>query len=517
MKFGWSVAALSALCFFASCAASQKAEISSLVRQDPSAPYTIVSLDQIARTPNEFLSSDVQFDCIFNQTNEDFFVPVYTPFSQERHISMSIWPVNTRLWDASENNKKLVRTVYIRKDNPLVNHILRLNQYQVMRVKGSVKSHFEGIPWIEVYLVETTGQMAITPKAFSLFLNGEQALQNNKLAEAIRFYELSAMAGLPAQPKKEAYVNLARALTAVKTPQQVEEGRWYYARARELDPKDEMLAMESAKAEGAIADVGAPTPTPEEPRTPAPADNALKEENAQLKDQLSKKDADLSAKDAEIARLTEQLKQVPGGEEMDKLRQERDEREKAAMEFKSAKEQVEADMKKHMDECAAKTAEIEKQIGDLKGQVDGKAKEVEDAKRASEEQAAKIAELQKRIEDMGKAPGAEELAAVQKQLEEAKTAKDAADKQVADLTTKVGELEIKIKDMSTQTGGTDEKVKALETELAKAKEDAAKGKEGVREEVAKEYEEVISKLRETIKNQRAEIEELYKKLQEKKE
>jgi chromosome segregation ATPase len=634
---------------------SKELYVNRMVRSDPRADYVKTTLEQIVKTPQEY-TGDVEFECVFNQVNEEFFLHIYTPFTPDRYTSLSVWPSESSMMTLRDFGNRLVPTLYVRKDNPTHHDIQPLKKYQSIRVWGAVRSHFDNRPWIEVYLIDE-GSVTWNERALNLMLCGDQAAREGKTRHATAHYNEAMSMGVPAQAQKSALVSAARSLAAIGTEDSVREAKNFYARALE-GGQDDRLAAEVAMLE------------PGKPVAPG------------TQEEMDRLRADLARREAEIAELKEKLSKAGDPAEIEALKKARDEQEQAAAALKAEKEKVEGEFKAHLEQCAAKMADTDRQLQELKGQMDGLAKERDEAKKAAEESLAKVAELQKKIEDMGKpeatqiaqlqkeledakaakaasdakvtelekkveelgknptaeqlaavqkelddaktaktaaeakvadlekkveelskgpgaeqvaalqkqlddakaaqtaaeakvadlekkveelgknptaeqlaavqkelddaktartaaeartaelvkqaadlqtkidelskGPGAEQIAALQKQLDDAKAARTAAETQVTDLNGKVADLEQKLKDAQAQTGGSAEQIRKLEEDLAKAREEAARGKEAIREEVAREYEETIGKLRRTIKSQRDEIEELLKRLEERK-
>lgn len=118
-------------------------------RRDPDAKYAAVELDEIAASPGGVKFVNVAFTAILNRRHERVFVPYYSTFRPEDFLAFSVWPPKTRVWDGEERARTL-RTVYLRKDNPDLEKLLRLERYTLLSLRGRVMGDYEGLPFIRV-------------------------------------------------------------------------------------------------------------------------------------------------------------------------------------------------------------------------------------------------------------------------------------------------------------------------------------------------------------------------------
>jgi len=114
---------------------------------DPSLTFTRWELSTLVEQPQENLA--VMFQALFDRQDEKIWSPLYTPFTPEDFVSFSAWPTDARIWEVA-GRQKSVPTMYMAKTNPHLEKIGQLSRYQLMEVRGLVRSAFEGRPWIEV-------------------------------------------------------------------------------------------------------------------------------------------------------------------------------------------------------------------------------------------------------------------------------------------------------------------------------------------------------------------------------
>jgi hypothetical protein len=410
MTFRRFVVAAGVLVAAVSCA--DETQISRLVRTDPSAPYTPADLNQILQTPIEYLSTDIIFDCVFNKANEDSYLPVYTPFSAERHMTLSVWPPGTALWEDQENTSKLVRTLFVRKDIRTSHEVLSLRRFQRFRVKGGVKSHFENTPWIEVYMIESPddvveGGYELSATTVSLLAAGEAAVKVKDFAKAKGLLEQAVDIGIPDFAQRRAFLSMARALAQPGPAQSLSEAKVFYQKALDVQ-HDELLQLEMQKVEK----IGSWTPATPQTPTVTPGTQS----DPSVKPEVDKLRLELARKEGENASLREKLRAASDPALLDALTRDRDQ-------HRAAREKSDADLKALTQQSAAK----------------------------------------------------------------------------------ITDLENKLRQASTGDG---DKVKKLSEELTRAKEDLAKAKEAAVESEKGKYEPMIKQLTETIRKQRADLQEL---------
>jgi hypothetical protein len=114
---------------------------------DPSLTFTKIEFSVLVDTPQENLA--VTFMALFDRRDEKIWSPLYTPFTQEDYMSFSAWPPDARIWEV-KGRQQSVPTLYMSKSSRHLEKMGNLARYQLMEVRGLVRSAFEGRPWIEV-------------------------------------------------------------------------------------------------------------------------------------------------------------------------------------------------------------------------------------------------------------------------------------------------------------------------------------------------------------------------------
>jgi DNA repair exonuclease SbcCD ATPase subunit len=326
-------------------------------------------------------------------------------------------------------------------------------------------------------------------------------MERKDYAGAITAFHRAMGLGVSSQAEKDIYVALARChMNTAKTPEDRARAIGLYEEAAERDPEDIELQRELERAR--TQPIGAEMERGPDGPKPPPGDSGM---NQKVKDLEAK----VAQKDAEIAALKEQL--AKGGaadpDQLAKLTKERDDAAAALAAAQKACEEHNAKLNEANQSLQTANADKAAAVADR----DAKMKDLEAAQKS-------VAELQAKVDEFTRAGGAD-MQKIQKQLDDATAAKAAAETRVAELEAKVKDLEAKA---AAGGAGDPEAMKKLQDELAAAKADVAKAKENeetikktVRDEVEKEQSEIIDKLRDTIKSQRQEIEELQKRLKEK--
>lgn len=149
---------------------------------DPLRNYRGVSLKEILNHPLSYLDTDIRFRAVFNRWGENIFIPLYTPFREDRYISFSVWPEDTPLWTA-EGQKQSLPTLFVVKNNQYMKQMAAVEPFCVVIVRGRIQGAFANLPWIEVDHMEAITAPVTQPLALKLFDEGlSQAFQENTTA-----------------------------------------------------------------------------------------------------------------------------------------------------------------------------------------------------------------------------------------------------------------------------------------------------------------------------------------------
>jgi tetratricopeptide (TPR) repeat protein len=158
-------------------------------RRDPSKNFKEVDLRTVVANATTFKHVDVRFNAIMNRMGEKAFVPFWTTFESENYISFSVWPGESRLWEAEERNKAH-SLLFVRKDNPGLQDLMNAPRFALVRVSGRVMGDFEQMAWVEVTRVEVIDATPMyTDNALADYAIAQEALSQKKPSVAIRHLE----------------------------------------------------------------------------------------------------------------------------------------------------------------------------------------------------------------------------------------------------------------------------------------------------------------------------------------
>jgi chromosome segregation ATPase len=274
-------------------------------REDPTASYVRAELADIASAPHQYRNSDVLFTAIFNGNEEGIFVPAYTPFTEEMHHAFSVWVHGTRIWDRDASLAGMVRTIFIRKDNPNISKVVSARRFQPVLIKGKIKSHFDNTPWIEAYDLVQRGSPIYTTTGLSALLMGIDAAKAKDIKSAQAFLDVASSKLRTNEAQLEINLVLARALLRTKGKYEVREAVDRYSKALKLSDGNMRIKGELQIAEmiSEMLDRGEPVGEipglPEPTGETAPGGISQKQHMAITQGLL----AQIQAKDAEIERL----------------------------------------------------------------------------------------------------------------------------------------------------------------------------------------------------------------------
>jgi predicted nucleic acid-binding Zn-ribbon protein len=539
-------------------------------RVDPRAAYVRAELADIVATAHEYREADVVFTAVFNSSSEVIYVPAYTPFTEEKHVAFSVWVEGTRFWNASDNIQGMVRTLYMRKDNPSMGRLVRIRQFQPVRIKGIVRSNFNDIPWIEAFDITPVGAPVCSTAGLRAMLMGMDAAKADDIEGASSLFRQAGYEIDSPNARTDINLSLARALVKRRTLPDVERAIGHYRTALSSSGGDTMVRLELDRAQ-MMADMlrrGEPLERiPELPEAPGaarpPRDTSSAELLRTLQGMLAKKDEEI----AELKRLMTQA----GGATSEALSRSEAERESLGRQIAELRNEA-VDAANRLDEARNQMADLETKIERFQAEMNKAVEEREEIQAqldAAIEARAKgqeresmleqqIAEANERIAGLERAmaEGGDEqknrIVELERQkgalesdiarLKAAAAAGTALKSKVADLEARLEDLEGEKSDLMAElekaragAGGDetlkakvaelDAKVQALEAskaelaqELKRAKAAGGVDEKALRKEIAKEYEEeildyqkLVNRQRETIKQLEARIKELENK------
>lgn len=533
------VAALAGGCLAAFACAPVRKE--GHFRIDPKAPYVRADLSEIVATPHEYMESDVVFSAVFNSSSEVIYIPAYTPFTEEKHLAFSVWLEGARFWNAADSVKGMVRTLYMRKDNPNMGKLVRIRQFQPVQVKGMVRSSFNDLPWIEAFDIIPEGSLVCSSEGLRAMLMGMDAAAAGDVETAIAHYRQASNNIASDLAKADMNLSLARALARRRTLPDMERAIGHYRIARSYSPGDSAVQAELDRA-SAMADMlrrGEPlerlSELPEAPAAPTPAGDSL-ELIRQLHGVIAKKDE-------EIANLKRLMAQA-GGATSEALAKAEVERETLRRQLSELRAQS-ADIAGQLDELRSQKADLETKIERFQEEMNKAVQErdeIQEQLKAAVEARAKGQERESMLEQQ-LAEASEKIMSLERSLTESGDAQKA---RIIELERHKSSLEARVTALENEKssliadlekaragGGGDEtklaelhaKVQSLEAaraeldaELQRARAAGGIDEKALRKEIAKEYEEeildyqkLVNRQRETIKQLEARIKALEQK------
>lgn len=149
--------------------------------------YHHVELGELQEEPGTYKNTEVKFKIYFHEIG-DIWSPFFSPFSDGDYINFSGWSAKKHLWK-KEQMVNDFPFLYIKNEADSVAELLSANKYDLLQIKGTVKSAFESYPWIEVRHVDILRSDAYTDKQLQYLIRAGQAYQNEQPTEATRYFE----------------------------------------------------------------------------------------------------------------------------------------------------------------------------------------------------------------------------------------------------------------------------------------------------------------------------------------
>jgi hypothetical protein len=171
-------------------------------------PDQIVSttLSAIRETPESFkgvwVTFAVQFASIGQLQN-----PFFTRFVASDYANFYAWADEQPIW-RKEQYDDLFATLFVSKENDILNSIMRLECYDRVQVVAVVRNTFQGMPWIEVASY-TELDAKVGTATLSHLYRGEEYMKQRKWLQAISELSLAPVDAVPDHVKAAAFRNLA--------------------------------------------------------------------------------------------------------------------------------------------------------------------------------------------------------------------------------------------------------------------------------------------------------------------
>ena len=181
-------------------------------KMDPGRTYNDVAFDDLVAFPTSYKFRHIRFMARLDRRNESIFVPMYGIFKPEDHAAFSLWSLDAPIWEKKARDSS-IPTFYMRKDNPALAQLERLDRFTEVSLRGTVLGDFEDIPFVEIHYVDPIGVHGTTRAKYVLEV--EEA-GNLLMASAPVYQEVAAQAAtLPDDPA--ALRDLLDKATKVKT------------------------------------------------------------------------------------------------------------------------------------------------------------------------------------------------------------------------------------------------------------------------------------------------------------
>jgi tetratricopeptide (TPR) repeat protein len=163
-------------------------------RRDLVGPFINANLRDILANPTPYKYNHVRFDAILNRVGEKAFIPFLTTFDPENHTAFSVWPGDSKLWEADDRAHSFP-LLFLRKQNMSTYDLFAAGRFSLVRISATVMSDMEMKPWFEVNRVEVIESAVYTESALADLALAKDAVAAKKPAVAIKHYE-SALAGI---------------------------------------------------------------------------------------------------------------------------------------------------------------------------------------------------------------------------------------------------------------------------------------------------------------------------------
>ncbi len=175
---------------------------------DPHRDYKTLPLERLIEQPKSYKNTDIHFRAYFHKI-DNLWSPFFSPFNADDHVSFSVWKPQTRLWVKNERVNDFP-FLYIENRNEDLDPLLRANKYALIEIRGTVKSAFNGYPWIEVRHLDVVNKKPFNKETLRTLILGREAEQKNSPSKATRYYKKAVQYhGLPNLARAQIYRSLA--------------------------------------------------------------------------------------------------------------------------------------------------------------------------------------------------------------------------------------------------------------------------------------------------------------------
>ncbi len=209
--------------------------------KEPDRVYRDVDFAALLANPSSYKLMDVRFEAIFNRSDENVFVSMYSTFRSEDYAAFSLWPKGGRLWKI-EDRKQSVPTFYMNKGNSSIGKLHSIERYSTVTICGRVMGDFENLPFMEVRYLRVTGGPAYADEALSGMIGGLNDVAERRPSQAIEKLKRAVEGTLPEEAKAMCCLQLA---VVFEERGEFDAALNYYHGALQND-RDNVIAKEGA-------------------------------------------------------------------------------------------------------------------------------------------------------------------------------------------------------------------------------------------------------------------------------
>lgn len=175
---------------------------------DPTWTFQEADLEQVMANPMAYLNMHIKFRALLNHHDGNLWEAYYSGMNESVYYNLSIWPAGAKLW-TPEGWGTSLPSVYVNKNNPYLDEFLAVQRFQLVTLRGAVKSDFRGIPWIELYYVNpVTYGPAYSTETLEGITRGMIDVTEKRNASAIENLEKASRGPLPDEAMFMAYLEL---------------------------------------------------------------------------------------------------------------------------------------------------------------------------------------------------------------------------------------------------------------------------------------------------------------------
>jgi hypothetical protein len=114
-----------------------------------------VRLADLVADPHAKHEGAVTFPCVYRGLDK-VFSPYFTSFTPEKHVNVSVWLDGSPIWEREAYTRDEFPFLYLRRDHPQRDEVLRLQPFTRIEVTGRVRDVYRARPWIEILAFRVT-------------------------------------------------------------------------------------------------------------------------------------------------------------------------------------------------------------------------------------------------------------------------------------------------------------------------------------------------------------------------